>query len=292
MTLNFTNVNCLKTSLINFSMKNVVEKKVTSLATVSLVVTSCGRYEQLLATVKSFAKTNTYPLKEAVFVEDGGLDLDKVLLASILGLEASKVIILKNATNIGQIASIDRAYENISSDYIFHCEDDWDFYACGFIEASIDILTADKKIFCVWLRAHNDTNSQPIEKTRYTTANGIGYYLMSNNYKSVWSGFTLNPGLRRTVDCHLLHPYAKQKIKKTDLTKRVRVTESDLSIAYGELGYRGAITELKDGYVRHTGYGHHLACEWEFPIWVDIKNLIKRIKAFTHKIEQSCDSKN
>lgn len=244
---------------------------------VTLVVTSCGRLAHLLETIKTFAKHNTYPLSEAIFVEDGGLDLDGDLLSKTLNLNSSNVKILKNEFNIGQLASIDRAYELVNTEYIFHCEDDWEFIFPGFIETSIDILSADTSIFCVWLRGHNDTNAHPIEGKKFVTNSGTAYYLMQKDFKKIWSGFTLNPGLRRTRDCRLLYPYAKQRIQQT-LGQRVRVTESDLSILYGELGFRGAISNNKSGFVRHTGYGYHLPSEWELSIWVKIKNFVRRLK--------------
>lgn len=242
---------------------------------IALVVTSCGRLDHLIATLESFARTNTYPISQAIIVEDGGIELQQNMISEILSLDRDAVIILKNEKNIGQIASIDRAYALVKAEFIFHCEDDWEFFREGYIEESLDILDSDKRIFCVWLRAHNDTNNHPIETKALQTTTGSHYYLMASNYRGVWSGFTLNPGLRRTADCLSLHPYASQKIQSKG-GKRQRVTESDLSVIYGALGFRAAITGKKNGYVRHTGYGHHLASEWESRWWVATKNFVRR----------------
>ncbi len=258
-------------------MKSTIGRDVELSGGVTLVVTSCGRMAHLLETINTFAKYNTYPLSEAIFVEDGGLDLDVDLLSKVLNLNPANIKILKNEFNIGQLASIDRAYELVHTEYIFHCEDDWEFFTPGFVETSIDILSADRKIFCVWLRGHNDTNAHPIEAKKNITKSGTEYYLMQKDLNKIWSGFTLNPGLRRTQDCRLLYPYAKQKIQAT-LGQRERVTESDLSVLYGELGFRGAISNNKRGFVRHTGYGYHLPSEWELSIWVKIKNFVRRLK--------------
>lgn len=54
--------------------------------------------------------------------------------------------------NLGQIKSIDLAYQEVKTDYIFHCEDDWLFYRSGFIEDSMTILESDQSILTVWLR--------------------------------------------------------------------------------------------------------------------------------------------
>ena len=41
--------------------------------------------------------------------------------------------IIYNDVNIGQCKSIDKAYELVDTEYIFHCEDDWEFTSPNFI---------------------------------------------------------------------------------------------------------------------------------------------------------------
>jgi hypothetical protein len=36
--------------------------------------------------------------------------------------------------------SIDRAYADVTTPFIFHCEDDWRFFRSGFIEESLLLL--------------------------------------------------------------------------------------------------------------------------------------------------------
>ena len=59
---------------------------------------------------------------------------------------------------MGQVAAIDRAYGGVTSEYIFHCEDDWEFHATGLIEKSKVILENNPSILQVWLRGLADTN--------------------------------------------------------------------------------------------------------------------------------------
>ena len=40
---------------------------------------------------------------------------------------------------------MDRAYSNVTTPFIFHCEDDWEFYRKGFIE-DVEILTGQPEI--------------------------------------------------------------------------------------------------------------------------------------------------
>lgn len=248
----------------------------TTIPSIALVVTSCGRAALLHKTLETFARYNTHPLYEAVIVEDGGLEHDQTLLAQVLNLAPEKLRIIKNPQNIGQLRSIDRAYASVKSEYIFHCEDDWEFYRSGFIEESLDILRTDPRLFCVWIRAHNDTNGHPIDRNVRLTVNGCEYYLMALGYRGIWNGFTLNPGLRRTADCLITGPYSELPIAH-ELKGRTKITESDISIHYHRLGYRAAICSGTDGYVRHIGQNHHLANEWESKLFVLMKNYVRRV---------------
>lgn len=243
--------------------------------TIALVVTSCGRMSLLHRTLETFTRFNTRPIDEAVVIEDGGLNHDIPTLARLLNLDAERIQLIKNETNIGQIRSIDRAYRSVRSDYIFHCEDDWEFYKPGFMEESLQILQHDPRIFCVWIRAHKDTNGQPIARESRSTPDGTRYHLMTTGYRGVWHGFTLNPGLRRTSDCLVTGPYSELPLAH-HLQGRTKITESDLSIHYHRLGYTAAISACAEGFVRHIGQNHHLANEWESRSVVWLKNMARR----------------
>lgn len=231
---------------------------------VTLVITTCNRNDLLKITLESFFKFNTYPIERTIIVDDSGvgytLDWDPVK-SSIVG--PYEIII--NDTNIGQIASIDKAYAKVETDYIFHCEEDWEFNNSKFIENSFNILNDNTKIFTVWLRAHNDTKRHRIEtEHKFNLTGGDYYYLMNQYHKKMWCGFTFNPGLRRTKDCMLFHPYNNLQIRNTKGKKGLNILhESDLSIYYQELGYRGAITSREAGYVKHIGAKRHIPLPWQ-----------------------------
>lgn len=255
----------------------------TSIPSIALVVTSCGRTALLHKTLETFARYNTHPLYEAVIVEDGGLEHDQAFLAQVLNLAPENLRIIKNPQNIGQLRSIDRAYAAVRSEYIFHCEDDWEFYSAGFIEESLDILKTDPKLFCVWIRAHNDTNGHPIDSDIKLTTDGTGYYHMMLGYRGVWNGFTFNPGLRRTSDCLIVGPYSELPIAH-EIKGRTKITESDISIHYYRLGYISAISSSVGGYVKHIGQDHHLANEWESRLFVLLKNNGRRLIKLVNKL--------
>lgn len=228
---------------------------------VTLVITSCGRTDLLEKTVESFFKFNTYPIEKTIIVEDSGKPQDFTHVKSMV---TSPLEIIINEVNIGQVQSIDKAYARVETDYIFHCEEDWEFFKQGFIEKSFTILDTDPKLFTVWLRAHNDTKNHAIffHDPRSIPNTDDFYYLMDDKRKTHWCGFTWNPGLRRTSDCMIFHPYNSLEVKKEKNGLKV-LGEIDLSIYYQELGYRAAITSDPNGYVRHIGNKRHVPLPWQ-----------------------------
>jgi GT2 family glycosyltransferase len=229
---------------------------------VTVVITTCGRTDLLEKTLISFYKFNTYPINKVVIVEDSGIPQNFETVKTIV---QDKLEIIVNETNEGQIPSIDKAYATVETDYIFHCEEDWEFFHSGFIEKSFEILDQDSKIFTVWLRAHSDTKNHGIEKDKkFLLPSDDYYYLMNQYHKKVWCGFTFNPGLRRTSDCMIFYPYNNLEVRELSKKNGMPVMhEMDLSIYYQELGYRGAITSNENGYVRHIGGKRHIPLPWQ-----------------------------
>jgi hypothetical protein len=227
---------------------------------VTMVVTCCGRVDLLEITLESFFKHNTYPVKKVIITEDSGIKQNFQKVKSLVNCDLT---IIENSTNIGQIASIDKAYSLVDTDYIFHCEEDWQFYDSGFIEKSFEILATNSKLFTVWLRAHNDTKNHAILfDEKFDLSNNDYYYLMDGARKKYWCGFTFNPGLRRTHDCMIFHPYNDLEVRK-EKNNMLIMGEIDLSIYYQELGYRAAITSKETGYVKHIGGKRHIPLPWQ-----------------------------
>lgn len=238
---------------------------------VSLVITSCNRFDLLEQTLISFLKYNTYPISQYIIVEDShNIDKLNFVLAKFSHINFT---VLHNPVQLGQMKSIDRAYSAVTSNYIFHCEDDWGFYRAGFIEDSFKVLESDEKIVTVWLREQNDTNEHPVEPELYECSNDntVKYQLMKINHQrransALWHGFTLNPGLRRLKDYQLIAPIANYSGELT------------LSHAYFELGFRGAI--FPSGYVKHIGYHRGIRYKLDTANWLkDISVFLRRLKS-------------
>lgn len=239
---------------------------------VTLVITSCGRFDLLKQTIESFDKYNSYPIKEVVITEDSG---DKSIYSVIPQHWLPYCKIILNNPKLGQIKSIDLAYSKVKTDYIFHCEDDWLFYRDKFIEDSFVILRSDENILQVWLRDlkedvmlhypfHYPSNFRELEGVCFST-------LESNDPK--WRGFSFNPGLRRKSDYELFMPY-----------NLAGDTEMTLSKKYAEIGKYTVI--LDKSAVRHIGWDDHIKTDEEIK-QRKIKNR-RKIKYFTFGVITGC----
>ena len=210
---------------------------------VTLVVTSCGRFDLLKETLASFDRFNTFPIREVFITEDSGDEAVRACLPN--GWEAHTRLWI-NTPALGQLKSIDTAYSEVKTTYVFHCEDDWSFYRPGFIEESLTLLENDPQALQVWLRslAHDLAIHSPYVYAgeRQTLKNIPFYQVMSE--KADWQGFSFNPGLRRIADYLLLAPYATQSGEKR------------LSKAYADAGRYALI--LENDAVLHTGWGSHV----------------------------------
>lgn len=240
--------------------------------TVSLVLTSCNRFDLLEDTLRSFFSSNTYPIAQHIIIEDSPNihKLDKVV-AKFPDVEFTT---LYNDPQLGQMQSIEKAYSYVTSDYIFHCEDDWEFYRKGMIEDSLAVLDSDEKVIVVWLRGFEDVSRDRVEEPMKTVkgeGGNVYFYYLKTNAKHpkngiVWHGFTFNPGLRRTSDYLRVKP-----ISQFD-------RESAVGKAYFDLGYQAAM--LPDGYVRHIGYHRGIRYDKNTPEWLKQTQVeLRRIKA-------------
>jgi hypothetical protein len=210
---------------------------------ITICLTSCGRYDLLGRTLSSFFAYNTYPyanIAEFIISEDN--DFDGEIMEKIVnmfrGYAPEDLFLRVMFGKVGQIASVDRMYEQVETPYIFHTEEDWETYNSSFIEKSLEIMESHPEILQVHLREQNDLNGHPViyDNEQYDILeHGVGR----------WHGFSLNPSLRRLSDYLLINGgYAAVG------------HEVDLSEWYHERGFIAAI--LKEGYVKHIGQNRHV----------------------------------
>lgn len=189
---------------------------------VTVVITSCGRWDLLERTLYSFLACNPYPIDRCILIEDSG----KEEMRDKINEKYPFIEVILNEVPIGQIASIDKAYWLVSTEYIFHLEDDWVFHTEGdFIKDSISILEKEPQCLQVWLRDNSDNPHKAVDVV--TEWEG-------------WNGFSFNPGLRRLVDYYEIAPYSQWK------------DERGIDQQYKERGYYSRI--LPETYCYHIGY--------------------------------------
>ena len=204
-----------------------MQKKIT------FALTSCGRPDLLEITLDSFLKYNTYPIDRFKIIDDS----KQPELFTLLVEKYPQIEWIFNTERLGQSASIDILYNDIDTEYIFHCEDDWEFLKSGFIEESLEYMELSPNTLQAWLRGPHDTNGHPL-----IIANK--YDLLTRGYQGIWHGFSLNPGLRRLKEYLMAKPYSSIG------------WETELNKFYYERGYYAI--SLKTKYVKHIGWTRHI----------------------------------
>lgn len=215
---------------------------------ITVCLTSCNRFNLLQITLDSFFKTNTYPIAKFIINEDSG---NLEMKEKILSHYGDKVELIFNPNNLGLYKSIDNMYAQVTTEYIFHCEDDWQFYSNGnFIKNSIDILEERKDIHQVWLRPISSL-SEWIEPNVHSTTSGCQYKLVKSPHCGDWCGFSHNPGLRRKSDYIKMFPNGYSEFIVPN--KSIVFTEHNCNLVAAKHNYRAAIL-LQDA-CNHIGHG-------------------------------------
>ncbi len=221
---------------------------------ITCVLTSCTRYDLLQITLESFLSANTAPLERLIVVEDGPAIPAEFRKSFV----RSGVTWLSTGRRVGQIAAVDYAYSHVTTPYIFHMEDDWEFYWPGFIEKSLAVLEANPKCLLVQIRALDDTNGHPVEPHTYCDQ-GVEWRRLALEFRDqeTWHGFSFNPGLRRLADYVSIQGYG---IHTRFDPRRPGASESAVGEIYRARNFYAAILADGDGagYVRHIGHGRHV----------------------------------
>ncbi|MFA0237744.1 glycosyltransferase family A protein [Vibrio sp. 10N.222.55.C7] len=173
---------------------------------ITLVITSCGRLDLLSKTIESLKSVDEFEFEEKIIIDDSG---KRNVGKEIIKKYSSDFKIIINKKNIGQIRSIDKAYSEVKTKYIFHCEDDWFFYRSGFIKDSIEILSNHEEVVCVSFRDYEKDLAKhcPYEKiTNMKIINNLGF-CVSDKTNHGWAGFTFNPSVIRVGDYKDNGPY-------------------------------------------------------------------------------------
>ena len=216
---------------------------------VTLFITSCGRPQLLKQTLDSFVKYNTYPIKEVILCEDSGIPNIVDFAKNILPYP---IIFCYNQIRMGQMKTIEKYTQLIKTPYVFHLEDDYEFFDSGFIELSFKIMDTDPKISQVLLEDEQYTYP------KIDIGNSLCYKLMTNKPGEITANngdgpltvFSWRPSLKRIEIQKLRMPYQPWDDEYT------------IQLKINKLGYYSVVTKnIKDGcpgFCRHIGKNYHV----------------------------------
>jgi hypothetical protein len=213
---------------------------------VTLFITSCGRPHLLRRTLVSFVKFNTYPIKEAIVCEDSAILGVADFVKDILPYPITFCI---NEERIGQMKTIEKYTPLIQTPYVFHLEDDYEFFDYGFIELTFKIMNTDPNISQVLLEdVQHDFFKVDIQ-------NELCYKLLTNDPNDpnilhynhgdgALAIFSWRPSLKRI------------EIQKLRMPYELWDDEYTIELEINKLGYYAVVTKnIKDG---RKGFCHHI----------------------------------
>lgn len=213
---------------------------------VTVIISSCGRFDLLEKTLDSFLSWNSYPLKKILISEDSGkLDMKNKILSKY----GNTVELIFNETNLGLLKSLDNLYSKVDTKYVFQIEDDWKFSNHkNFIQESKNVLEERKDIHQVWIRIGipNDWIENKLEQT----SNNTLYKMVKQDHcGGLWCGFSFNPSLKRLEDYKNMF----QNGYNVHATGSTVQSEYACNLHVRSLGYRAA--QLENKVCLHIGDG-------------------------------------
>ncbi|MXY39264.1 MAG: glycosyltransferase [Rhodospirillaceae bacterium] len=105
----------------------------------TVALTSCARFDLLERTLASLLPRLEGPCERIIVGEDSG---DRGVFETVgrFRPDAPPIQVILNPRRLGICRNIDRIYSEIETEWIFHCEDDWEFYRSGFIRESFEVM--------------------------------------------------------------------------------------------------------------------------------------------------------
>ena len=204
----------------------------------SVVLTSCGRFDLLRRTVQTFLQYADIAPEKFVVVEDSG---DDNVRAALADLRAPFEFVI-NRPRLGQAAAIDAGYARVETPFVFHCEDDWEFFRGGFVGESFVLLDALPKASAIMLRGRDERRE--LRKLPAEETGGVRFFRAHPKLHRRFFGYGYNPGMRRMSDYRRVAPLA-------DIGG-----EGEVSFVFLRLGYATAHLEIPA--VCHIGWGRHV----------------------------------
>ncbi len=106
----------------------------------------------------------------------------------------SEGLLISLDKQLGHHGAIDFMYQQVTTQYVLHCEDDWLFDARLDIPRAIDLLNSDSKISQVCLRHISDFQLPfEIEQQLTSVNTTASHYFRLDRTHPQWHGYTFNP---------------------------------------------------------------------------------------------------
>ncbi|MGI9307072.1 MAG: hypothetical protein ACR2P5_07210 [Gammaproteobacteria bacterium] len=203
----------------------------------AVVLTSCGRFDLLRQTVRSFLQFADIPPAQFIIVEDSG---DEKVRDALADLDFAFEFAVHS--RMGQAKSIDAGYARVRTPFIFHCEDDWEFFRTSFIAESFALLSRFPKASAVMLRGRDE--HRLLRKLSAEEADGVRFFRVPCGAHLRYFGYGYNPGMRRLADYKRIAPFAEVG------------GEMHVSFVFQQLGFYTAHLEIPA--VCHLGWGRRI----------------------------------
>jgi hypothetical protein len=180
-----------------------VSQSITIPNAVTVCVTSCGRIDLLDATLKGFQRYNK---GGRYLISEDSTDANVIARVKDAYPEAQ---VLSGSTQLGLMGSIDRLYSAVTTPYIFHLEDDWDFDGPVDWTTAIEVLKTHPEVSQVCVRDLADIKPKWQKGSRSFDVNGVTLVQMHPKAHPEWFGWTSNPGLIRREMYEAFQPFAR-----------------------------------------------------------------------------------
>jgi len=167
----------------------------------SVVLTSCGRFDLLEETVASFLRH--FDTDRVLIAEDAG----DTAAAAAFAAKVPQVEMRVNSPRLGQIRSIDALYGSVQTPYVLHLEDDWKFTGAVDLDKVVRFLEARPDISVVCIGYRFDKRFR--HSARKTAQDGIDYWVWDLDAHPKWFSYSFNPSVGRLALWRGLGPYAR-----------------------------------------------------------------------------------
>jgi hypothetical protein len=172
----------------------------------TVVLTSCGRFDLLGETIASFL--DHFDVDRIVVADDAG----DAGAAANFAAKVPKVDMRVNDPRRGQMPSVDGLYASVQTPYVVHLEDDWKFTGGVDLDKVVRFIEArpDVSVVCIGYRF----DKRFAASARKTTHEGIDYWVWDLDAHPKWFSYSFNPSVGRLAFWREHGPYEHFKTEE------------------------------------------------------------------------------